>query len=168
MGPLDAVWQWFEYARDSIDFTAAQVTKRPRESFGPLVFAQAEPGPGPLDNLWRARTELSDLTVLALFAVFEQALLDHLILTGQKVRQGLASGIQDALVSRAFEGLDRWPLGDILDVYKVVLDPALVGMVKQVKDYRDWVAHGKKEAPSARIDPKSAHERLSTFLSALS
>jgi len=39
--------------------------------------------------------------------------------------------------------------------------------VKQVKDYRDWVAHGKKGRPDANIDPHQAYERLTGFLSVL-
>jgi hypothetical protein len=44
----------------------------------------------------------------------------------------------------------------------------LVGSVKQVYDYRNWVAHGKKETTSVtKIDPDLAYDRLSEFLGRL-
>lgn len=60
------------------------------------------------------------------------------------------------------------PLDAVWEWYEYACDSiglaALVGLVKQVKDYRDWVAHGKKGEPDAKIDPRMAHDRLSDFL----
>jgi len=167
MGPFEAVWQWYEYARDSMDFAASEAASTAREIPPSLALARHATAEEAFENLAKAQSDLDDLTVLALFAIFEQALLDHLLQTSQRVQQGIASRLQGALADKAFRGLDRWPLGEILDVYKVAIDPTLVGLVKQVKDYRDWVAHGKRDAPAARIGPKAAHERLDSFLSAL-
>ena len=117
MGPLDAVWQWYEYARDSIQFTSSRVQDVPEDIPAHLIFARQAPLQEALEHLAKAEAELHDLTVLSLFAVFEQALLDHLGLTSDLVEKGAASTLQAALASRAFEELDRWPLGDVLDVY---------------------------------------------------
>jgi uncharacterized protein YutE (UPF0331/DUF86 family) len=43
----------------------------------------------------------------------------------------------------------------------------LITQVDQVRDYRNWVAHGRRDAPANNITPKLAYERLSDFLAAL-
>jgi len=166
MDPLGAVWEWYEYARDSIGHAAHRLEIDPDSIPGFLVFASPRRETA-LEKLARAHGELDDLTVLALFAVFEQALLDHLVLISQSVQQGAATALEESLASRALKDLQRWPLDDVLDVYKAALDANLVGLAKQVKDYRDWVAHGKKGPPDARIDPRMAYDRLSDILGAL-
>ena len=166
MTPLDAVWEWYEYARDSIGLAAHQVECDPYGIPRSLIFAAAVDEP-PLEGLSRAQAELDDLTVLALFAVFEQAVLERLLRASASVKGRATTGLEAALSARAFRGLDRWPLEGVLDVCKAAVDAAVVGLVKQVKGYRDWVAHGKRGAPDARIDPRAAYDRLSDFLAAL-
>jgi hypothetical protein len=167
MGLLEEVWQWYECARDSIEATVHQI-KTDLGAIPPsLVFARhVSPGEA-LRNLGKAKEELDDLTVLALFAVFEQELLQHLLLTSEDVRSRVPARLQECLLTRAFRGIERWPLDEVLDVYKATIDQDLVGLVKQVKDYRDWVAHGKKGPPDASIDPSNAYERLTRFLGGL-
>lgn len=56
----------------------------------------------------------------------------------------------------------------MLDVFKGVVDSDTVGLVKQIKEIRDWVAHGRKGARPHNLDPKVARERLVRFLDELS
>ena len=44
---------------------------------------------------------------------------------------------------------------------------ALVTQVDQVRDYRNWVAHGRRDAPTNNIPPQVAYERLKEFLAVL-
>jgi hypothetical protein len=39
--------------------------------------------------------------------------------------------------------------------------------VDQVRDYRNWVAHGRREVPTNNITPRIAYDRLAAFLDAL-
>lgn len=43
----------------------------------------------------------------------------------------------------------------------------LVTQVNQVRDFRNWVAHGGRGRPRNYIDPRSAYERLTAFLTAI-
>ena len=43
----------------------------------------------------------------------------------------------------------------------------LITQVDQVRDYRNWVAHGRRDAPTNNVPPEIAYERLTEFLSAL-
>jgi hypothetical protein len=50
---------------------------------------------------------------------------------------------------------------------KEIIDPQLVGDVKQVQQYRNWVAHGRTGRMPPNIIPKMAYERLKDFLDQL-
>lgn len=73
-----------------------------------------------------------------------------------------------SVLKYALKNSDRWHFKDILDIFKSILSNELVGSVKQVYDYRNWVAHGKKETTSiTKIDPEVAYDRLNEFLGRL-
>lgn len=130
-----------------------------------------------MKSLRQVREELDDLAVLALFAAFERSVLDYLCSVAVKAEQDVPTPLEAALVAEGLKDVDRWYLGDVLDTYKVVVASDTVGDVKQVKEYRDWVAHGKRESPasgrekpglpSTPMDPRSAYGRLKRFLASL-
>ncbi|MFO0969808.1 MAG: hypothetical protein U0793_29990 [Gemmataceae bacterium] len=43
----------------------------------------------------------------------------------------------------------------------------LVTQIDQIRDYRNWVAHGRREAPANNVTPGAAYDRLNEFLAAL-
>ncbi len=45
--------------------------------------------------------------------------------------------------------------------------PDLITQIDQVRHYRNWVAHGRREAPTNNVTPKMAFDRLSEFLAVL-
>ncbi|MCK6510964.1 hypothetical protein L6R29_13465 [Myxococcota bacterium] len=59
---------------------------------------------------------------------------------------------------------DRWNIEDLLDLFKGSLDSDLVGNVKNVYKYRNWIAHGKKKAMPTPYLPKQAEDVLCRFL----
>ncbi len=64
--------------------------------------------------------------------------------------------------------IEYWKIDDILNLFKVVIDPDLIGQAKQIKQYRDWVAHrniGKGAPPN--VTPKKAYEIISEILNKL-
>ncbi len=61
--------------------------------------------------------------------------------------------------------MEYWKANDILDLFKVVLNPELIGRAKQVKKYRDWVAHrNPKKGQPTNVPPKSAFKILSCVI----
>jgi len=40
--------------------------------------------------------------------------------------------------------------------------------VNQVRRYRNWVAHGRRDGPPAAVDPRTAYDRLQRFLDRMS
>ncbi|TXL67458.1 hypothetical protein FHP05_00065 [Cerasibacillus terrae] len=107
--------------------------------------------------------ELNDLTVVSLVSIFEQTLIGHLknlIYSQFEPKNELNKRISDYTIEHA----ERGRFTEIIELFKPQVDSELIGMVKQVYTYRNWVAHGKLGDAPAKIDPISAYERLSDFL----
>jgi hypothetical protein len=60
--------------------------------------------------------------------------------------------------------------------YRRVLEPLkkrgrvsadLIIQVDQVREYRNWVAHGRRDAPTDNVTPEMAYDRPSVLLAAL-
>lgn len=122
----------------------------------------------------RAIKPLEDLGVLVLFSVFEAAVRDHLEAIIKPLTNNLGHPILVHAAENALEGIKQGSFT------KQVLIPLqeegritsqLSDKVKQVRDYRNWIAHGKREPrdPSIiNLDAKEAFERLKEFLETLS
>lgn len=57
----------------------------------------------------------------------------------------------------------------MLEPYKSPATNDLIEQVNQVRRYRNWVAHGRREdmRPEAEVYPKTAYDRLQKILTAL-
>jgi len=99
---------------------------------------------------------LDDATVVNLWALFERSLIEH-------VTASWPDGIDRPetfvvrLQEKAAREIERWRVEELLDLYKGWVGSETLGAVKQVKSYRDWVAHrNPRKVPSAVIRPEPA------------
>jgi hypothetical protein len=110
--------------------------------------------------------DLDDLAVLVLFSVFEatvraragadvdreMALITHVAVKQavKELKEAIASG-SFAKVTAAFQKMDN----------------DLTEQVNQVRKFRNWVAHGRRDAPENNVTPEGAFERLGRYLDLL-
>ncbi len=116
---------------------------------------------------------LEDLGILVLFSVFEAFVRDHL----ERVVKPHATKIEHpVLVSAAEDALEGLRQGSFANkVLKPLQDqltitPALSEKVKQVRDYRNWIAHGRRLPKASNIVNLTVEEtfdRLKEFLDVL-
>lgn len=110
--------------------------------------------------------DLADLAVLVLFSVFEAtvraragadvdretALITHVAVKQavKELKEAIASG-SFAKVTTAFQKMDD----------------DLTAQVNQVRKFRNWVAHGRRDTPENHVTPEGAFERLGRYLDLL-
>ena len=110
--------------------------------------------------------DLNDLAVLVLFSVFEatvraragadvdreMALITHVAVKQavKELKEAIASG-SFAKVTAAFQKIDN----------------DLTAQVNQVRKFRNWVAHGRRDAPENNVTPEDAFDRLARYLDLL-
>jgi hypothetical protein len=113
---------------------------------------------------------IDDLAVVVLFSVFESLVRSHVVALIKPEATALSDPILKQAAEDAIRGIEEGSF------YRRVLEPLkeqgrvsadLITQVDQVRDYRNWVAHGRRDIPTNNIAPKSAYERLKEFLDAL-
>ena len=165
VNPLDPIVQWHRTANDSLRVTRRVLTQKignavtSRHVFSGMPLAES------LARLDEAKEELERLIVLALAAVFERTLRDHLT---QIPRTAISTGdsLREAVREELVKDIEFWNISDrVLGVFPTV-DPLVRGQVKQVIQYRNWVAHGHMLAlpPPVNLLPQTAYQWLTGFL----
>ncbi|HEV7223108.1 MAG TPA: hypothetical protein VGN42_10440 [Pirellulales bacterium] len=121
----------------------------------------------------KALQEIDDLGVLVLFSVFESAVREHLEGIIKPLTVGLGHPILKDAADDVIEGIRQGSFANnVLAPLQKQRHVAseLSDKVKQVRDYRNWVGHGKRgPAPKhiQNLPPAEAFGRLKEFLDAL-
>jgi hypothetical protein len=64
------------------------------------------------------------------------------------------------------ESIERWTITDMLFALRDIVDGDTRGQVKQVYEYRNWVAHGKNQhkSPAINASPRFTFNLLIRFI----
>jgi hypothetical protein len=113
---------------------------------------------------------IDDLAAVVLFSVFESRVRDYLIELIEPQAELITDPILREAAEDAMQGVREGSF------YCRVLEPLkkqghvsadLVTQIDQVRDYRNWVAHGRRDTPANNVTPRAAYDRLTEFLDAL-
>jgi hypothetical protein len=108
-------------------------------------------------------SDLDDLAVLLMFSVFEAIVRDRV---SADVTRSLPEQLHPAVdhaIDELKKDIETGSFGRVTEAFKSV-DPDLVEKVNQVRRYRNWVAHGRRDQQPALVKPEAAYERLTEFL----
>ncbi len=110
-----------------------------------------------------ALTHLSDLAIVVMFSVFEAILRENIL---EQIKPESARLRHPSLKEAAGEAVEKIEVGSLYHVLAPfrALDPDLTEEVDQVREYRNWVAHGKRKAFKNAVTPEVANDRLARFL----
>jgi hypothetical protein len=107
---------------------------------------------------------LDDLAVLLLFSVFEARVRDRTLEEmDREMEKPPRHLVLRKAVGDARDTVEHGSFGRLTESYKE-LDPNVRTMVDQVRNYRNWVAHGRRGPVDNNVDPDSALKRLMQFL----
>jgi len=115
------------------------------------------------------RDRLDEMTVVEIWIEFERFIVRHVFGTVTIASAAAPISFTTKLSDRIEREIEFARFDELLDLYKGWLDPNHVGLIKQIKDYRDWISHrNPKKTKPAVIEPITAHKLLSTAMDALS
>jgi hypothetical protein len=176
MKTLADAWSWYSATRENLarmrrlgekhwnDPNLANTSIRQDDRFRMLeaetIVAETNSSLMPID----------DLAVVVMFSVFESRVREYLI----DLMWPEAKGIIDSILKEAAEDA----IGGVKEgsFSRCVLEPlknqkrvsdALVEQINQIRKYRNWVAHGRRDSPENNVTPAQAYTRLEEFLGAL-
>ncbi len=166
--PLDEIWKVYEVTKDCLKVTA-RVLRSGSERFvrrTGFVGSTTDEVEKWIEN---SQDETDSSIVVLLWAQFERSIVNFvqtkIIKLLEEEPKDLAKDLHDKIRS----DVEYWKIDDILDLLKGIVDPNLLGIAKNVKDYRDWVVHrNPKRQPAAKADPKTVYGALSKILAAVS
>lgn len=120
------------------------------------------------NHLRDAQEKMADFAVLSLWVLFERAIIEYLQKKSTHLGDHDPKDLCLTLSQSVSSDLERWRIDDVLDIFKSVLDSNLIGKIKQIKRYRDWVAHrNPRKAQPAKTTPEEAFRYLNAFLKEL-
>lgn len=165
--PLTAVHITYLTTRDGLSI--AERTIRARQEaltsstrFAGISVAQAERA------IERARSQVKEHAVLALFVVFERFVVEHVRRANQWLAAGYPREYAKRMSKKFGDEVEYWRFAELLDLFKSDVSVHVIGEIKQMKHYRDWIAHRNPAKSSAsRIEPDLAFEVLSDAISAI-
>jgi hypothetical protein len=179
MKTLQDAWDWFESASKNLQRMKRLGTRHWNDDslknasiWMDDTFKEVEASEIEMETM-KAIQPLNDLGVLVLFSVFEAAVRDHFegvikpltASLGHPILQQAAENVLDGIRQGSFANNVLKPLQDQRRIL-----PELGDKVKQVRDYRNWIAHGKREPRPQEIinlTAKDAFSRLKDFLDTL-
>lgn len=118
--------------------------------------------------------EFDDLAIFVIFSVFEAIVRDHVATEVEAEVSGLRHPALQRSAKRILQNIEEGSFyNNVLDLFKrdgsePESDSAnsLVEEVSQVRRYRNWVAHGRREERKLfTLVPEDAFDRLRAFLS---
>ena len=179
MKTLMDAWTWYESARKNLVRMRRLGTHHWNDEslkdasiWSDEFFKEVEAGDIKTETTL-AIEQLEDLGVLVLFSVFEAIVRDHLEsvirpMTGNLGHEILEEAALDALEGIRLGSFANKVLSPLQKQKRITSE--LSDKVKQVRDYRNWIAHGKRDSREANVvnlDAKEAFERLKEFLETL-
>ena len=107
--------------------------------------------------------DLDDLAVLLMFSVFEAIVRYRAELDIEhSLPRQLHPAVSEA-VEELKEDIRSGSFGRVASRFRS-MDSNLIEEVNQVRIYRNWVAHGRRNARPASVTPQKAYDRLTRFL----
>ena len=161
---VDHQFAVYELLKDAIKITRRSVRRGAYDLHGRTSLV----GEAPVETHERfehAETELQDVMILSMVASFERELRTA-IQDAIENHTTIANDTMAELVSLTFDSIERWTVKDMIDALSPAVDECLRSQVKQIYDYRNWVAHGRspKRQPPARTDARTVATKLTGFL----
>jgi hypothetical protein len=165
LNPLDPVKDWYATAYDALRDVRRVVSQA---APGLVTDRHGFFGAALEDNLARlaeALEQLNRVAVLSMGAVFERTLRDHL---SAIPTAALPAGdpVRDAVREAVVEDIEFWNFSQrLVGVFEARVNTDLLGQIRQLIEYRNWVAHGHtlSEPKPLNITPGDAHARLTDF-----
>lgn len=165
--PLESIWETYVVTRDCLKIAQRAI----RRGHGGLLQNTEFMGDSPKDagiQIRESRRRADESAILSLWVVFERTLIALLQEKGRKLLEVQPVSLAQPLYEKYEIDVEYWRIDDSLNLLKGEVNQDLIGWVKQVKQYRDWIAHRNPRRPQpANLDPKTAYTILSEVLASI-
>jgi len=165
--PLDTIWESYQVMRDCLKIVQRSLIKKDMYLLSKTAFLTNSEEQA-MEQIKKGRCDANDYVILSLWAAFERIIIEHLQIEGRKVLTYPPSEFNQRVYHKISSEIEYWKIEDILTIFKAVIDSDLIGQAKQIKKYRDWVAHRNINKPAPpNISPENTYSILSSIVEQL-
>ncbi len=170
---LDAVWRTWRFQHDALRVVLRTLRRRAEDAKAPGMLAKtlyevAETAQCERD-IQACQKTAAEFAVLGMWAIFERRVLQRLEQECHKMLVQPANSFNAAVTAKVAGDVEYWKIDQALDLIKpLVADAGLLGQAKQIKQFRDWVAHRNPRKPTPpQTDPGMVRVLLKQLVRAL-
>jgi len=158
---LQAVYQAYLVSHETLNVAKRAAQRQDERPVGRTELRVSTPTDA-TTALESAEQQACELAVFALFVAFERYVVEHLQTAHERLTSGYPSAYSRRLAEKFRSEVEYWRFDEVLDLFKPDVGAEKIGRVKQIKKYRDWIAHRntRKEAPS-HTTPDATYTLLS-------
>jgi hypothetical protein len=162
--PLEPVYKAFAVANDCFKVVTRAIQDQREELIRRTQFVGATPEVANI-ALEDAAKQAADLAILALFATFDRFVIEHLQTSNRLLAAGYPQHYANRLAAKFESEVEYWRFGEILSLFKGEVDADLIGRIKQIKQYRDWIAHqNPSKTTPMQVSPETAFDVLTQMI----
>ncbi len=168
VNPLDSVWETYQTIKDCLKVTDRARRKGDLQLLQRTDFVILEEKQA-VHRMQSCHETLEDFVILSLWAVFERYLVEYIQGKGNCLKGIEPTYLAEPLHEQFYSAVERWKFNDVLDLLAGTVDKGLLGSAKEVKRYRDYIAHrNPKKKPNKKTDPRMTYQFLSKIIQRLS
>lgn len=164
---LNEVWQSYKTTIESLNAVGHNISKGNLEGLGKTGFAHDSKAEA-IGKIDKSKKNADDYVILSLWSVFERILFQYLQNEGKRMLDNHADDFTLAVYEKFDKESEYWRVDEILNLFKTLIDSELIGNAKQIKKYRDWVAHkNPRKGQPQNVLPLTAYKILSEIVKEL-
>jgi len=162
---IDEIYTSYLILKDSVRVTKRTIDKNISSVHNRTIFIANESTKS-FKTINDSFEVFEDLTVLSLFATFERELRSFLIEKIDILKNIQPNDLALKIFEHSSKEIEWWKIEEIISIFDFCIEPHKIGIIKQILQYRNWIAHGKNpnKLPSAKIDSKTTYEKLKNFM----
>lgn len=163
---LDPIWASYLTTIDCLKVASRSIEKGELHLMSNTIFAASAIDEAKM-MIKESRTSADDFVIVSLWAVFERKLLEYVQEEGRRLLQTEPTNFNKQVYEKIDNEMEYWKTDDILDLFKAIVSADLIGKAKQVKNYRNWIAHKNPKKTPANVPPATAYRDLSAIVQAV-
>jgi hypothetical protein len=164
---LEEFFKTYEWLRDCLKVTKRAINEGNTRLLDDTAF-MGQSQTQAADWIDDASKAADDFAVVALWAWFERYLIEFTQAKASVIASSSPAEFAQRLQARVTQVIEYWRPDDLLDLFKAITDANQIGTAKQIKDYRDWIAHRNPRRPApAQTEPANAYSLFLAIIDAV-
>lgn len=159
---LEQIWQTY-----SITIDCLKIAKKTVESDELQLLTETHFAGSAVNEsaAWLQDSQLAsnDFVILNLWTVFERFVIEYIQDKGAKIREQRPSWFCEGLYEE-FEKKSQWWTDEVLRIFEKRIRKDLIHDARDIRRYRNWVAHKNPKKPAPSVTPEFAYETLTKLV----